>query len=256
MRKPIIIANWKMYKTRAEAAAFCQTLLPLVQDYQQVDAVICAPFTQLDVLAAQLAGSNVGIGAQNFYPEAEGAFTGEVSLPMLQELGVQYVIVGHSERREIFGEEGPLIQRKVQAAYAAGIQPILCVGEHLEQRNNHLTVEVCSGQLLSAIQGLRIEQLKTLIVAYEPIWAIGTGQTATAADAENVIGALRQAIATQYGQAVADCVRFQYGGSVKPENIRELMAQPDIDGALVGGASLRADSFGQLIHYENQGKIE
>lgn len=251
MRKPIIIANWKMYKTRAEAAAFCQAFLPQVKDQQQVDAVICAPFTQLDVLATHLTGSGVGFGAQNFYPVPEGAFTGEVSLPMLQELGVQYVIVGHSERREIFGEEGPLIQQKVQAAYAAGIQPILCVGEHLEQRNLHLTVSVCSGQMLSAIEGLSEEQLKTLIVAYEPIWAIGTGKTATAADAEEVIGALRQAIAGKYGQAVAECVRFQYGGSVKPENIRELMEQPDIDGALVGGASLKADSFSQLIHYKN-----
>lgn len=251
LRKPIIIANWKMYKTRAEAAAFCQALLPLVKDQQQVDAVICAPFTQLDVLATHLADSGVGFGAQNFYPVPEGAFTGEVSLPMLQELGVQYVIVGHSERREIFGEDGPLIQQKVQAAYAAGIQPILCVGEHLEQRNNHLTVSVCSGQMLSAIEGLSEEQLKTLIVAYEPIWAIGTGKTATAADAEEVIGALRQAVADKYSQAVADCVRFQYGGSVKPENIRELMEQPDIDGALVGGASLKADSFSQLIHYKN-----
>lgn len=250
LRKPIIIANWKMYKTRAEAAAFCQALLPLVQNQQQVDAVICAPFTQLDVLADQLAGSGVGFGAQNFYPVPEGAFTGEVSLPMLQELGVQYVIVGHSERREIFGEDGSLIQQKVQASYAAGIQPILCVGEHLEQRNLHLTVEVCSGQMLSAIAGLSEEQLKTLIVAYEPIWAIGTGKTATADDAEEVIGALRQAVAGKYGQDVADCVRFQYGGSVKPENIRELMEQPDIDGALVGGASLKADSFSQLIHYD------
>lgn len=250
MRKPIIIANWKMYKTRAEAAAFCQRLLPLLDSSDAVDAVICAPFTQLDVLAEALKGSAVGLGAQNFYPAAEGAFTGEVSLSMLQELGVQYVIVGHSERREIFGEDGPLVRQKVQAAYAAGVQPILCVGEHLEQRNHGLTVSVCSGQLLSAIEGLTAAQLQTLIVAYEPIWAIGTGKTATAADAEEVIGALRQAVARQYGQAVADCVRFQYGGSVKPENIRDLMAQPDIDGALVGGASLKPDSFCQLLQYQ------
>ena len=250
MRKPIIIAHWKMYKKRAEAAAFCRAFLPLIDGQTAVDAVICAPFTQLDVLATELADSNVGFGAQNFYPVAEGAFTGEVSLPMLQEIGVQYVIVGHSERREIFREDGPMIQQKVQAAYAAGIQPILCVGEHLEQRNNGMTVSVCSGQMLSAIDGLTEAQLKTLIVAYEPIWAIGTGKTATAADAEEVIGALRQAVADKYGQAIADCVRFQYGGSVKPENIAELMAQPDIDGALVGGASLKPDSFSQLILYK------
>lgn len=250
MRKPIIIANWKMYKTRAEAAAFCRAFLPLIDGQDEVDAVICAPFTQLDVLAAELAGSKVGFGAQNFYPAAEGAFTGEVSLPMLQEIGVQYVIIGHSERREIFREDGPMIQQKVQAAYAAGVQPILCVGEHLEQRNNGLTVSVCSGQMLSAVEGLTEEQMKTLIVAYEPIWAIGTGKTATAADAEEVIGALRQAVAGKYGSEVADCVRFQYGGSVKPENISELMAQPDIDGALVGGASLKPESFSQLILYK------
>lgn len=250
MRKPIIIANWKMYKTRAEAAAFCQALLPLIAGQDKVEAVICAPYTQLDVLASALAGTGIGFGAQNFYPAAEGAFTGEVSLPMLQEIGVQYVIIGHSERRELFHEDGAMIHRKVQAAYAAGIQPILCVGEHLEQRNNGLTVPVCSGQLLSAVEGLTEEQMKTLIVAYEPIWAIGTGKTATAADAEEVIGALRQAIAKQYSAEVAACVRFQYGGSVKPENISELMAQPDIDGALVGGASLKPESFSQLILYK------
>ncbi len=247
MRKPIIIANWKMYKTRAEASAFCRAFLPLIDGQDKVDAVICAPFTQLDVLADELAGSKVGFGAQNFYPAAEGAFTGEVSLPMLKEIGVQYVIVGHSERREIFREDGPMIQQKVRAAYEAGVQPILCVGEHLEQRNNGLTVSVCSGQLLSAVDGLTDEQLRTLIVAYEPIWAIGTGKTATAADAEEVIGALRQSIADKYGNEVAQCVRFQYGGSVKPENISELMAQPDIDGALVGGASLKPESFSKLI---------
>ncbi len=250
MRKPIIIANWKMYKTRAEAAAFCRAFLPLIDGQDKVDAVICAPFTQLDVLAAELAGSSVGFGAQNFYPIPEGAFTGEVSLPMLKEIGVQYVIVGHSERREIFKEDGPVIQQKVRAAYETGVQPILCVGEHLEQRNNGLTVSVCSGQLLSAVDGLTDEQLKTLIVAYEPIWAIGTGKTATAADAEEVIGALRQTIADKYGKDIAECVRFQYGGSVKPENVSELMAQPDIDGALVGGASLKPESFSQLILYK------
>lgn len=250
LRKPIIVANWKMYKTRAEAAAFCQAFLPLIAEQEQVNAVICAPFTQLDVLAEQLHNSKIGYGAQNFYPVAEGAFTGEVSLPMLQELGVQYVIVGHSERREIFGEQDALIRQKLLAAYQAGIQPILCVGEHLEQRNNQLTLAICSAQMLSALEGLSEQELKTMIVAYEPIWAIGTGKTATAADAEAVIGALRQVLADKYGRTIADCVRFQYGGSVKPENIQELMAQPNIDGALVGGASLKPESFAQLIHYQ------
>ena len=250
MRKPIIIANWKMYKNRAEAIAFCEALLPLIAEQTEVDAVICAPFTQLDILADQLHDSSVAVGAQNFYPVPEGAFTGEVSLSMLKEVGVQYVIVGHSERREIFKEDNALVQQKVNAAYAAGIQPILCVGERLEQREANQTIDVCTNQMVSAIAELNDAQLNTLIVAYEPIWAIGTGKTATAADAQEVIGALRNAVAEKYGQDIAEAVRFQYGGSVKPENIAELMAQPDIDGALVGGASLKADSFAQLIQYQ------
>ena len=250
MRTPIIIANWKMYKTRAEAASFCDAFLPLIADNNDVDAVICAPFTQLDVLQNRLSASNVAYGAQNFYPVAEGAFTGEVSLPMLQELGVQYVIVGHSERRELFKEDNALVQQKVKAAYTVGIQPILCVGERLDQREAGETIAHCAGQMLSAMEGLSEEELLTLIVAYEPIWAIGTGKTATAADAQEVIGALRSAVAEKYGNAVADAVRFQYGGSVKPENIAELMAQSDIDGALVGGASLKPDSFAQLVNYQ------
>lgn len=250
LRRPIIIANWKMYKTRAQAAEFCNAFLPLISGQNDVDVAICAPFTQLDVLSSKLADSGVGLGAQNFYPVPEGAFTGEVSLPMLQELGVRYVIVGHSERREIFREDETLVRQKVQAAYEAGLQPVLCVGERLEQRENGETIAVCSGQLLSAVSGLSEEQLRTLIVAYEPIWAIGTGKTATAADAEEVIGALRRAVADTYGDDAAQSVRFQYGGSVKPANIAELMAQPDIDGALVGGASLEPESFRQLVHYQ------
>lgn len=250
MRKPIIIANWKMYKTKAEAEAFCNAFVPLVAAVDDVDAVICAPFTQLDVLQNKLSGSVVAFGAQNFYPVAEGAFTGEVSLPMLKELGVRYVIVGHSERREIFKEDNALIQQKVKAAYAAEIQPILCVGERLEQREAGQTIDVCVGQMLSAMEGLTDEELRTLIVAYEPIWAIGTGKTATAADAQEVIGTLRNAVGVKYGAEIAAAMRFQYGGSVKPENIAELMAEPDIDGALVGGASLKPESFAQIVKYQ------
>lgn len=252
MRKPIIIANWKMYKTRAEAAAFCESFLPQVASIQDVEAVICAPFTQLDVLAEKLGASAVVLGAQNFYPITEGAFTGEISLSMLQEFGVQYVIVGHSERRDLFQESDLLIRQKVKAAYMAKIQPILCVGEHLEEREKNLTMTVCSRQMLSAMEGLTVAELSTMIVAYEPIWAIGTGKTATAQDAQAVIGTLRSVVAETYGKEIADLVRFQYGGSVKPENIAELMAQPDIDGALVGGASLKPDSFAQLIGYQMQ----
>lgn len=249
LRKPIIIANWKMYKTRTEAIAFCDAVLPLVADLQEVEAVICAPFTQLDVLSAKLDASSIAVGAQNFYPVAEGAFTGEISLTMLQELGVQYVIVGHSERRDLFQESDILIQQKVKAAYDAGIQPILCVGEHLEEREQDQTMDICIRQMFAAMDGLSEAALSALIVAYEPVWAIGTGKTATAQDAQAVIGALRNAVAEKYGTTVADTMRFQYGGSVKPENIAELMAQPDIDGALVGGASLKPDSFAQLLRY-------
>lgn len=247
MRKPIVVANWKMYKTREEAAQFCQQLLPKLKGTLHVDVAICAPFTQLDVLAEQLHGTSIDTGAQNFYPETEGAYTGEISPAMLKELEVRYVLVGHSERREIFGESAALIQRKVAKAYAEGLQPILCVGEKLEQRQAQATISVCTEQLLSAIGDLTLAQIETLIVAYEPVWAIGTGQNATAEDAQAVVAALRQKLAERYGESVADSVRFQYGGSVKPENVGELMAQPDIDGVLVGGASLKPESFYQLI---------
>lgn len=252
MRKPIIIANWKMYKTRAEAEAFCQQIVPLLAGQQTVEVAICPTFLQLDVLTDKLRETNIAVGAQNMYPAVEGAFTGEVSPAMLQELNIRYVLIGHSERREIFGESGELIRQKVQSAYAHQLRPVVCVGEHLEQRNLGLTVEVCAGQLLAAIDGLTTEQVAELVVAYEPIWAIGTGKVATADDAEQVIKALRQAIGNQYGQETAEQVRIQYGGSVKPDNIRELMEQPNIDGALVGGASLQPDSFAQIVHYERE----
>lgn len=254
MRKPIIVANWKMYKTRAEAEAFCQALLPLLAETPAADAAICAPFTQLDVLAKHLAGSAVKIGAQNFYPEAEGAFTGEIAPAMLKELGVSYVLIGHSERRGIFGESMDLIKRKLECAYHEGFQPIFCVGETLEEREAGQSVEVCIEQLAHAVTNLTFEELSRLIIAYEPIWAIGTGKTATAEDAEKVIGALREYIAGAYGSIVAMNVRIQYGGSVRPDNIAELMAQEDIDGALVGGASLHPESFAKLVNsQENNG---
>lgn len=250
MRKPIIIANWKMYKTRTEAEQFCQEIIPLLAGQDKVDAAICAPAIHLDILKEKLQGTALGVGAQNMYPAAEGAFTGEISPRMLQDMKIDYVIIGHSERREIFGESQELIRAKVKSAYEYGLCPILCVGEHLEQREMGRTVDVCAGQLLSALEGLTAEQIAGMIVAYEPIWAIGTGKVATAQDAEETIKALRQAIAEQHGEETAEQVRIQYGGSVKPENVKELMAQPNIDGALVGGASLKPDSFAQLVRYQ------
>ncbi len=245
LRNPIILANWKMNKTRAEAAAFCRAFLPLAGT--RAETAVCAPFPQLDVLAGLLAGSGVGLGAQNFYPEAEGAFTGEVSLPMLQELGVTYVLIGHSERRHIFGEDDALIQRKVRAALDAGLQAVLCVGERLQEREAGQTLAVCAGQLYAALEGISEAEAARMVVAYEPVWAIGTGRTATADDAQAVIAALRRAVRERWGAEAASRMRFQYGGSVRPENIASLMAQPDIDGALVGGASLDAERFAQLL---------
>lgn len=252
MRKPIITANWKMYKTRGEALAFCQQLLPLIEQNKVVQAVICAPFTQLDILADRLLPMGIGVGAQNFYPKKEGAFTGEVSLAMLKDMGVGYVIIGHSERRALFGEDNDLIKEKLEAAFEAGVQPILCVGETDAQREAGQTAVVCKAQLAYAISELSEEKIQQLVVAYEPIWAIGTGKTATAEDAETVIGGLRAFLANTHGAGVAESVRFQYGGSVKPDNIASFMAQPNIDGALVGGASLDAGSFAQLVNYQHE----
>ena len=254
MRKPIIVANWKMYKNRAEARRFCQELLPLLAASPQAEVAICAPFTQLDVLAKHLADSAVQIGAQNFYPEQEGAFTGEIAPAMLKELGVRYVLIGHSERRGLFGESMALVKRKLECAYAEGFQPIFCVGETLEERQAGRSVEVCIAQLAHAVTNLTFEELSRLIIAYEPIWAIGTGKTATAEDAEAVIGAIRSYMAEAYGSIVAMSVRIQYGGSVRPDNIAELMAQEDIDGALVGGASLQPESFAQLVNSQESGR--
>ena len=249
LRKAVIAGNWKMNKTPAETKEIITAMKPLVAD-ATCDVVLCVPY--IDIFAAQEAakGSNIKIGAENCHWAESGAFTAEVSAPMLKSIGVEYVIIGHSERREIFKEDNELIKAKVKSAYEYGLCPILCVGERLEQREAGETVEVCAGQLLSALEDLTAEEVEQMIVAYEPIWAIGTGKVATAQDAEETIKALRQAIADKYGAATAEKVRIQYGGSVKPENVKELMAQPNIDGALVGGASLKPESFAKLVRYQ------
>lgn len=244
MRIPIIAGNWKMYKTMAEAKAFAESL---PQMGEQVEAVICAPFTALAVLAEALQGKNISLGAQNVHWEEEGAFTGEVSPFMLKELGVQYVIIGHSERRAYFGETDETVNRRVHAAHKHGLSPIICVGEDLEQRESGRTKEVVKVQMEAAMKDISEEQITKVVIAYEPIWAIGTGKTSSAEDANEVIGYIRQLIADQYDQSYANQVRIQYGGSVKPENIAGFMAQRDIDGALVGGASLNPDSFLALV---------
>ncbi len=244
MRIPIIAGNWKMYKTIAEAKEFAEDL-PQIGD--QVEAVICAPFTALAALSEALQGKNISLGAQNVHWEEEGAYTGEISPLMLKELGVQYVIIGHSERRAYFNETDETVNQRVHAALKHGLSPIICVGEDLEQRESGRTKEVVKVQMEAAMKEISEEQITQVVIAYEPIWAIGTGKTSSAEDANEVIGYIRQLIADQYDQSLANQVRIQYGGSVKPENIDGFMAQRDIDGVLVGGASLKADSFLALV---------
>jgi triosephosphate isomerase (TIM) len=247
MRKPIIAGNWKMNKTLSEAKNFAEEVKNLVPAADMMDSVICAPALFLQSLVEAVKGTEVQIGAQNMHFEESGAFTGEISPKALADLGVQYVIIGHSERREMFNETDESVNKKVLAAFKYNLTPIVCCGETLEQRENGETMSLVGGQIEKALAGLTAEQVKQTVIAYEPIWAIGTGKSSTAADANEVCAHIRQVIAKQFSEDVANEVRIQYGGSVKPANIKEYMAQPDIDGALVGGASLEPQSFLQLL---------
>ncbi|QPC47445.1 triose-phosphate isomerase [Mangrovibacillus cuniculi] len=247
MRKPIIAGNWKMHKTLAEAVSFVDEVKQSVPSKTEVDSVICAPSLFLGQLVEATKSTDVAIGAQNMHFEKSGAFTGEVSPVALQDLGVQYVILGHSERRELFAETDESVNAKTKAAFAHGLVPIVCVGESLEQREAGQTNGLVGDQVTKALAGLTAEQVKETVIAYEPIWAIGTGKSSTAEDANEVCAHIRKVVAELYSQDVADAVRIQYGGSVKPANIKEYMAQPDIDGALVGGASLEAPSYLALL---------
>lgn len=249
MRKPIIAGNWKMNKTRDEALQFIYAVKDNVVSNEEVESVICAPFPYLRCLVKRQ-GSQLRIGAQNMHFEASGAFTGEVAPGMLSSIGVSYVILGHSERREMFNETDETVNKKVHAAFAHNLIPIVCVGESLENRENGTTNEVVEGQTVAALNGLTAEQVKQVVLAYEPIWAIGTGRTATAEQANETIGYIRQVVERVYGKEVADAIRIQYGGSVNPSNIKELMSQEHIDGALVGGASLDPQSFLSLVNYQ------
>ena len=250
MRKLILAGNWKMYKTSAEAKEFAGELLGClkgqsVQD--KVEILICPPFTALHAFAEATKGSAVMTGGQNLYTKKEGAFTGEVSPAMLKADGATYVIIGHSERRQIIGEQDQFLNEKIKAALEFGLKPILCVGETLEQRKNGETAELCRRQLSADLAGFGPDICDTLVVAYEPIWAIGTGENASADDAQETIGVIRQWLKTTYGDSQAEKVRIQYGGSVKPENVKSYLGMPDIDGALIGGASLTASSFWQML---------
>lgn len=244
-RKPIIAGNWKMFKTVSEAVSFVNEVKG--STVQGVESVICSPFTNLPALVEAVKGTEVHVGAQNLHFEDNGAFTGEISGVMLKDLGVEYVIIGHSERRAYFAETDEIVNKKVVAAFKHGLKPILCVGEKLEEREAGQTKDVCKVQTEAAFAGISAEQAAQVVIAYEPIWAIGTGKSSTAADAQDVIGYIRELVSGLYGASVADAVRIQYGGSVKPNNIAEYMAQPDIDGALVGGASLESASYIQLV---------
>ncbi len=245
-RKPIIAGNWKMFKTREEALDFIYAVNNELPSNELVDSVICAPFTSLRCLVKRQ-GENLRIGAQNMHFEENGAYTGEISGSMLKALKVEYVVIGHSERRAMFNETDETVNKKLHAAFKHDLTPILCVGESLEEREGNLTESVIEKQITKNLEGLSEEQAKELVIAYEPIWAIGTGKTATSAMANETCGFIRSLVAKLYGQNVADVIRIQYGGSVNPGNVDELMSMEHIDGALVGGASLVAENFLTLV---------
>jgi triosephosphate isomerase len=252
MRQPILAANWKMQKTTAEAEAFVNAFLPLVADASGVDVVIAPPFTALERVAAALRGSGVALAAQNVNAEEEGAFTGEIAPRMLTDLGCGYAIVGHSERRTLYGETNQGVAAKAAALLAHDVRPIVCVGESLEEREAERTLAVISSQIEESLASIPPERAAEVVVAYEPIWAIGTGRTATPEMAQEVHAMIRQRLCDRFGGA-GDRIRIQYGGSVKPDNVRDLMRQADIDGALVGGASLEPESFSKIVHFDRQG---
>ncbi len=247
MRRPILAGNWKMNKTPVEAVEFVKELSPHLASFAYVESVVCPPFVALPGVAAVLKGTNVGVGAQNMHWADSGAYTGEVSAPMLKGW-VDYVIIGHSERRQFFGETDESVNKKLKAALEHGLKPIVCVGEDLAQNEAGVTETFVNGQVKAAFAGITAEQAQGVVVAYEPIWAIGTGKTATPEVANRICGeVVRGAIAEIYGDETASVIRIQYGGSANEKNIADLMAMPDIDGALIGGASLKVDAFTEMV---------
>ena len=250
-RKAIIAGNWKMNKTATEAAELIDALIPAVKD-AGCEVVICVPFTDLVTAVAKTKGTNIHVGAENVHFEKSGAFTGEISADMLTDLGVEYVVVGHSERRQYFAETDETVNKRARAALAGGLKPIICVGESLAQREQGVTEELVRMQVKIALNGVTADELKNVVIAYEPIWAIGTGKTATAEQAGEVCGNIRATIRALYGARVARSVTIQYGGSMNPKNAAELLAQPDIDGGLIGGAALKPEQFVDIINAANQ----
>ncbi|OAG27120.1 triose-phosphate isomerase [Thermodesulfatator autotrophicus] len=246
-RRPLIAGNWKMHKTVPETLAYIEAFKPLVAGVEDRDIMLAPPFTSLDAAERALEGTNIKLGAQNCHWADEGAFTGEISPKMLADIGVTYVIIGHSERRHIFGETDEMIRKKIEAVLKYELVPIICIGETLEEREEGKTLKVLETQLKEGLQGFSSSDLKDLVVAYEPVWAIGTGKTATPEQAEEAHAFVRKILAEMFNQEFADGVRILYGGSVKPENVVGLMARPNIDGALVGGASLKPDTFAKIV---------
>lgn len=250
MRKPIIAGNWKMHKNVSEALNLVEQLAELTAGVTDREIVVCPPFTALYAVKSALKGSNIRLAAQNMHWDKQGAYTGEVSPAMLKDLGCDYVIIGHSERRQYFAETDETVNKKVKAAFAYDLTPIMCVGESLADREAGTTEQIVGTQVRLGLANLSSEQVAAMVIAYEPIWAIGTGRTASAQDANAVCSFIRSTVADMFGVSAADEVRIQYGGSVKPDNSAELMAESDIDGALVGGASLDAVNFSKLIMYK------
>ena len=252
LRKAVIAGNWKMNKTPAEAKELISAIAPLVKD-AGCDVVACTPFVDLASAQEAAAGTNIQIGAENCHWEKSGAYTGEISAEMLSSMGVNIVIIGHSERRQYFGETDVTVQKRVRAALDAGLTVILCVGETLEQREQGITSELVAMQTKIALGGVSEEELKRIIIAYEPVWAIGTGKTATAQQANEVCHTIRECIASVYSQAAADGITIQYGGSMNAGNAAELLAQPDVDGGLIGGASLKPNDFATIVKAATEG---
>ncbi|HIJ87316.1 MAG TPA: triose-phosphate isomerase [Desulfuromonadales bacterium] len=249
MRKPVIAGNWKLFKTIAESVALVHELIPLVAANQNVEIVVAPVFTALSRVSDALQGSNVSMASQDCFWEEEGAFTGEVAPKLLKDAGCSHAIIGHSERRQYFGETDLTVNKKTGAAIAVGLTAIVCVGESLAERESDRTFNVIETQITGGLSGFTEGDFAHIVIAYEPVWAIGTGKTASDAQAQEVHAFIRQLIARLFGQAVADAVRILYGGSVKPDNVTGLMSQPDIDGALVGGASLKAESFAAIVNF-------
>ena len=251
-RKTLIVGNWKMNLNAEAARAFITELKPLVARAKWCDAILCVPFLQIPAAVKAARGTKIAIGAQNCHYEPAGAYTGEISCDMLAEAGVKYVIIGHSERRRDFGETDQIVNQKVLAVLRAGLRPIICVGETLEMRDNGVTLDMVRMQVKTAMRGVMLEQVRRVSVAYEPIWAIGTGYTATARQANEVNASIREVLRQNYGARAARSVSILYGGSMNTSNAFELLAQPDVDGGLIGGASMNAESFGRIIEAANQ----